>query len=349
MTFKIKWAITAIALVGLCSYTTLNACDNSSLTLTNVTNLGNGEYKIDLDFCVGGGVGGADNSTIDFWFEFYGSGVTLKSDGFPATLSSGQSADGCSTCRTAIAFYNSVGNYQTFANSCPPPTQACPSGENTCVWYSANAPMAPNSNEYFTTLGDPVAPTCPGPPPSGNFFAYTDVYAGSGAEKSYCKSISFTTVGLPDSIRVKGLENTSGFAGYCSGSNMVVFPSCDPFSLDLGDDATVYAGYEAGECVELSGRVSGKSGPFTYFWSTGASSETINVCPTANTSYTLTVTHTATGCQTSDQIQVSVEDVSCGQGNSKKVTLCVDGKAKCVPAQQVQSQLNRGATLGSCR
>lgn len=337
------------SLLALFSFSTAQTCQNSSLTITAVTDLGNGDYQVDMDFCVGGGYQGAGNSTIDFWFEVYGSNVILKPNGFPAFLNSGQNASGCTNCRDAIAFYNSVGDYQTVAFTCPPAGSPCPSGDSTCVWYQANAPLAPNPATYFTAFGAPLAPTCPGPPPAGQYFpAFTDVYSGSGPAAAYCQNISLVTRGLADSIRVRGLENTSGFNPDCDGDNLLIEPACWALAIDAGADKTAYLGWPPLECANLTPTVTGGLGSKTYSWSSGQTSQNITVCPLGTTTYTVTVTDGTTGCTASDDITVNVEDIRCGTPNKPKVYICHLGKTKCVPISKVATHRDHGDELGPC-
>lgn len=121
---------------------------------------------------------------------------------------------------------------------------------------------------------------------------------------------------------------------------------CDPeFSVDLGDDQTVYVGYAPAETATISTSVSGGVGPYSYYWSTGESTESISVSPTEATTYYVLVTD-ALGCTTVGEVQVCTVDVACGNG---KVQLCHKGKkTKCVEFLDVANHLGHGDTLGAC-
>jgi hypothetical protein len=58
-------------------------------------------------------------------------------------------------------------------------------------------------------------------------------------------------------------------------------------------------------CVQLSALAGGGVPPYTYVWSPGGSGQTINPCPTANTTYTVTVTDSI-GCTTTASHTVNI-------------------------------------------
>ncbi|MCB9233895.1 MAG: T9SS type A sorting domain-containing protein [Bacteroidia bacterium] len=317
-------------------------CDDSQLTLNNVTDMGNGDYLIDLTLCVGGGYLNSYDYTIDFWFEVYGNDAIIQPGGFTPYLVSGQAADGCTNCRAAVGYYNQVLAWDPSQMECPPVSSPCPSGDSTCIWYTANSPDSPNNPDYLTGFGAPFAPTCPGPPANNLWYTYVDNYSGLPA-KSYCVNMYIITRGLPNAVRVKGLEVGSGLFDYCNGSNNIVYLTCN-LTADAGTDQTVYYGYSPMECTSLTATPANGNGPYTYLWSTGETTESINVCPTTNTTYSVTITD-ASGCQASDDVDVIVEDVHCGS----KVKMCDNhNRNKCVYSYQVQSKLNSGWTLGYC-
>lgn len=233
------------------------ACDQSYLQLDSAESVGGGRYRIEFQVCIGGGfnppdTAGANNYTVDFYFDIFGSGVTIvkntvANEFYPDQLNSGQSSSGCTNCRNACVFYGGVGAYWhdpsctsgagATCHSCPgptaasdcPDTSACANGPNTCLWYSANSPCCNSGTSgsacnvagfnYFTFWGIPFQPaSCPGPPNSGagcRNWVYTDIWNGSGTAVPYCDTMYITTQGLPDSIVARGIENTSGFSGDC--------------------------------------------------------------------------------------------------------------------------------------
>jgi hypothetical protein len=114
-----------------------------------------------------------------------------------------------------------------------------------------------------------------------------------------------------------------------------------PPTVDAGADQTVYNGYSPMSCATLTASPSGAS----YLWSPGgATTQSITVCPTTTTTYTVTVTD-ANNCTGSDNVTVYVVDVGCQNG---KVTICHNGNTLCVASAAVSSHLSHGDELGSC-
>ncbi len=73
---------------------------------------------------------------------------------------------------------------------------------------------------------------------------------------------------------------------------------------------------------------------------------TVQVCPEATTTYTVTVTD-GNGCTNTAQVTVDVQDVRCGPGK-KNVTICYYGVTQCVSEKIAARYLKLGATLGGC-
>ncbi|MCF4102703.1 DUF5689 domain-containing protein [Gillisia sp. M10.2A] len=128
----------------------------------------------------------------------------------------------------------------------------------------------------------------------------------------------------------------------------VVISETEALQLSVSEDQTVYQGYDS-NCTDLSIlEVSGGSGEYTYEWSTGETTQNINVCPTETTEYTIIVTDT-NGCSIEGVVIVNVEDVSCGEGRwNQKVQVCYKGKSLCVSKYAVPALLRHGGKLGSC-
>jgi hypothetical protein len=126
----------------------------------------------------------------------------------------------------------------------------------------------------------------------------------------------------------------------------------DAASINKGVNLnTVYPGYAPASTIRLTADVNGGTPPYTYLWSNGAKTASIQVAPAATTTYTVTVTDAA-GCeQVSAKKVVNVVDVRCGD----KVQVCIVPPVKsgrafsgCVYASIVPSLLNTGSRLGSC-
>jgi len=114
-------------------------------------------------------------------------------------------------------------------------------------------------------------------------------------------------------------------------------------------NTTVYKGYPNESCTTLSATdIQGGEAPYSYVWSTGETTETLEVCPEETTTYTLTITD-ANGCSSSIDIEVEVIDVSCGNNPyNPKVKICHNGRTICVSQRAARWHLRHGDTLGSC-
>jgi hypothetical protein len=133
-------------------------------------------------------------------------------------------------------------------------------------------------------------------------------------------------------------DNNNGIPDGCD--------NCTVLSVNAGTCHVVYRGWSPLSCKNLTAIPLSGTAPFTYLWSTGGNSQTINVCPIVNTVYTVTVTD-AGGCTGTDVVTVEVVDVRCGPNNAD-VKVCHSGITQCVKANKVQSHLNHGDALGDC-
>lgn len=131
---------------------------------------------------------------------------------------------------------------------------------------------------------------------------------GCGAPRSVCRSISIYTIGLPDTIWLRGMEAAGNTLGGCT--DLRIFPRCHNVSVvaDAGADKTVYPGGSPSSAT-LSGSASGGTSPYSYLWSNNATTSSITVSPIATTTYSLQVAD-AWGCRATDQVVVTK---SCAQ------------------------------------
>jgi hypothetical protein len=142
-------------------------------------------------------------------------------------------------------------------------------------------------------------------------------------------------------------------ANGCTASTFVtVTAPASAVTANAGPNASVIYGYPSPlNCTTLIGSATGGTGPYTYLWSTGASTASISVCPSTTTNYTLTVTDSH-GCTRTDVVTVCVVDVRCG---SNKVSIChippgnpSAANTLCVGAPAVSAHLAHGDYLGAC-
>ena len=138
------------------------------------------------------------------------------------------------------------------------------------------------------------------------------------------------------------------FLAIACGSNYVN-AQCN---VNAGNDVSVYVGYPAMSCVNLTATATGTP-PFTFLWSTGDTTQTINVCPTVATDYWVTITD-STLCSSTDSVTVTVVDVRCGN-DSTKVLVChappgnpANAHTICISPNAVPAHLAHGDILGAC-
>jgi hypothetical protein len=122
-------------------------------------------------------------------------------------------------------------------------------------------------------------------------------------------------------------------------------PCSNPPVVNAGSDTTIYYGYGVQNAVLTASVTSGTS-PYSYHWSTGATSSSITVSPTTTTSYNVLLTD-ANSCTSADTVVVSVIDVRCGH-DSDKVLVCHNGNTLCISAHAVPAHLAQGDYLGDC-
>lgn len=138
------------------------------------------------------------------------------------------------------------------------------------------------------------------------------------------------------------------FATIC-GFNNYANAQC---SVDAGSDVSVFVGYPAMNCVNLTATPTGTP-PFSFLWSTGDTTQIINVCPAIATDYWVTITD-STACSATDTVTVTVVDVRCGH-DSTKVLVChippgdsSDAHTICISPNAVPAHLAHGDVLGGC-
>ncbi len=124
-----------------------------------------------------------------------------------------------------------------------------------------------------------------------------------------------------------------------------------PLEVYVGTCQVVYYGYAPAECTDLTAEATGGTPPYVFNWSNGMSGPTISVCPTTSTYYTVTVTDATQAEEATNDIEVEVVDVRCGN-NNHKVLLCHEPngnpKTKCIHPDAVPEHMSHGDHLGPC-
>ena len=121
----------------------------------------------------------------------------------------------------------------------------------------------------------------------------------------------------------------------------------DAFALGGGVLAnTVYPAYAPASSLTLQATVSGGAGPYSYTWSTGATTSSVTVSPTATTTYSVAVKD-QNGCPGSATKTVNVLNIS-GGNKGDKIAVCHNGHTLTLPASALIDHLGHGDMLGTC-
>lgn len=152
------------------------------------------------------------------------------------------------------------------------------------------------------------------------------------------------------------VKDAKGNTSTCSTQvniNKVSVTIPDVYAVNPGGNAnTIYIGYGP-TSLTLTANASGGTAPYSYWWSTGATSQSITVSPSSTGVYTyLVIVTDAKGCYSYVIKKIKVVDVRCGRD---KVTVChiPPGNPKkadeiCISKNAVADHLAHGDHLGSC-
>ena len=135
-----------------------------------------------------------------------------------------------------------------------------------------------------------------------------------------------------------------GFLNACPTINVSI---PDAFALGGGVLAnTVAPAYAPAASLMLQANVSGGASPYSYTWSTGATTSSVTVSPTTTTTYSVAVKD-QNGCPGSATKTVNVLNISGGK-NGDKIVVCHKGNTLTIGASGVVDHLLHGDMLGSC-
>ena len=123
----------------------------------------------------------------------------------------------------------------------------------------------------------------------------------------------------------------------------------DAFALSGGTLAnTVYPAYAPASSLILQANVSGGSAPYSYTWSTGATTSFVTVSPTSMTTYSVSV-QDQNGCPGAASATKTVNVVNVAGGNKgDKIVICHRGNSLTIGSSGVADHLLHGDMLGSC-
>lgn len=370
-----KLRLNLMALIVLaCGFilpTTAQACHRSALVVNGYTDLGNGDYQIDLTFSCGAGSSagawGASQNTATFAFMVTGG---AKIVGYPQELISPQTGaayEAFLMLEDSALLYDSYldwwacidggcGPIQTVTKSLTIVTRGLPDqiillgmegGGNPMVGCTdADMTVDIACNEIAVNAGVDVT-VYPGSP-AKSCTTLTATASGGSGTYGYLWSNGATTPSIqvcPNATTTYTVTVTAG--GTCRATDAVVVNAlpCANLVANAGPDKKVYPAYTPAACVVVTGAATGGTGLYSYNWSTGAASLAINACPSTTTTYGLTVTDINSGCTASDQVVVTPVNISCA---ANKVRVCQYGVSRCVLTSQVPAILNAGGTLGNC-
>jgi hypothetical protein len=355
------------------------ACGTSSFTVNSHTDLGGGLHRYNVTFCVGSGSNGFNQNTYTWAIRAYGGAQFVN---YPANLQS--PLTGANYIGDAVSYgadylvydydYNNGSDFNAGWWACYG-GGLCSGLGQVCVTFDITLNGAPAALELMGAegAGVGVAPYgCNGYSHLTTNFNNMSVSLGNDRNVCIVNGQSCTTItptisgGTPpytyewSSSSNVGVISTAASLSVCPTQNMryyvtvtdatgsvardevYITRSASPVA-NAGTDKIKYTTYGP-SCVSLSGSATGGTAPYTYAWSSGASTASASVCPNATTTYTLNVTDSK-GCASSDQAVVTVRNISCG---NNKVWMCKNNVSSCVNNNQVANKLNNGWVLGQC-
>jgi hypothetical protein len=271
-----------------------------------------------------------------------------------------------------------IGNLVNDYNNLPVASATYPVGTTAVTFTATDNSNNSSSCTFQITVNDTEAPviSCP-----ANIVSTVNAQ-GCAAVLSIPAPVATDNCSLASVVND---YNNSADASdtYPLGTSTVTFTATDgsgnvancAFTVEVTTDLTANAGpdqvviFNSGNgptpdpCDDLLGSANGGGGGYAYAWSPATALNNANIaqpeaCPTANTTYTLTVTD-AFGCTATDDVFVQAVDIDgaldCANKGCNKVFVCLNGQtisvntnASCNSTNSLCWALNNGASLGSC-
>lgn len=151
----------------------------------------------------------------------------------------------------------------------------------------------------------------------------------------------------PPATNVYNVTGNYAVSG-CSNTGTVQVNVFDSPIIGINNPGAITTCYGP-QCIVLEVAViSGPATPFTYLWSTGATTSTVSVCPGSTTNYSVVATD-AHGCTAVESTDAVVIDACCGPDNDQ-VIVCTGTTTACVDSSGVEAFLtaNPGSAVGPC-
>ncbi|MBL7891219.1 MAG: SBBP repeat-containing protein, partial [Bacteroidia bacterium] len=255
-------------------------------------------------------LGGTGHDEIDTYSRSGGmalSGSTvycggMTDGGYPVTTGAFQTAAG-----NALTIYIT----QLNANICSP----------NLKFTSDKAEVCPNTAITFTSTKDSSCDT------TGLKLAWS-FPGGIPATSAVLNPVA--TYFTPGFYSVKLVYSTVGRIDSIEKANSIFVKPCNNTIAVAAIGATACPGH----CNTISALGSGGTGPYTYSWNTGDTSQAVNVCPTATTTYTVLVKDAVGGIGYDTvsvnliqnvNVQVSIDTISCSGNNATAIVISNNG------------------------
>lgn len=279
--------VTAAAVYSLAVTSTSNGCTSTSAATVNITsNLATPALAVVGSQTAASGCGSSSVVVL--------SGTATPSGSTYTWTSSGGFSSGVNNATVA------VNGATTYTLNSTHPVTGCISTLVYTVAPSVNQPTvsASSSSGTLTCINTTQSTTVTSNPSTGVTYAWTGpgiVGSNTGA------SVTGSLAGVYNLTVTNTSNNCNTTVSYnLSANNTAITPNAVSSN-------TV-------NCINTTANITTAPTPtsstFTYSWSTGATSSSVTVNPTANTNYVVTVTNTANGCVGSQTINVIANTIA---------------------------------------